>query len=225
MHIDIISDTVCPWCYIGKRRFERAAAERPEMDVTVSWRPYQLNPDMPEEGMDRHEYVTTKFGGEENARETYERVRLVGEGEDIPFAFDLVQRTPNTVDSHRLIRWAGGAGVQDAVVEKLFQRYFLEGADIGDAEVLMEIAEEVGMDGDLVGDLLERGDDREEVQAENQQLREMGVSAVPCFIVDSKYVVMGAQEPETFLQLFESMENDAAAAEDDNADENSAEAE
>ncbi len=224
MHIDIISDTVCPWCYIGKRRFERAAAERPEMDVTITWRPYQLNPDMPEEGMDRHEYVTTKFGGEENARETYERVRLVGEGEDIPFAFDLVQRTPNTVDSHRLIRWAGGAGVQDAVVEKLFQRYFLEGADIGDAEVLMEIAEEVGMDGDLVGDLLERGDDREEVRAENQQLREMGVTAVPCFIVDSKYVVMGAQEPETFLQLFESMESEAAA-EDAEADENSAEAE
>ncbi len=219
MHIDIISDTVCPWCFIGKRRFERAAAERPETEFTVSWRPYQLNPDMPEEGMDRHEYVTTKFGGDENAREIYERVRLVGESEDIPFAFDLVQRTPNTVDSHRLIRWAEGAGVQNAVVEKLFQRYFLEGADIGEVEVLMEIAEEVGMDADLVGELLERGDDREEIQAENQKFREMGVTGVPCFIVDRKYVVMGAQEPEMFLQLFESMENEAAAEDADAADE------
>lgn len=206
MHIDIISDTVCPWCYIGKRRFERAAAERPDLDITLSWRPYQLNPNMPREGMDRHEYALRKFGGEEGAREVYERIRLVGEAEDIPFAFDLVERAPNTVDSHRLIRWAEGAGVQDAVVEILFRRYFLEGADIGEPEVLLAVAEEVGMDADIVADLLDGDEDRDKVVEENKSYQEMGVTGVPCFIVDQKYVVMGAQEPETFLQMFEAVE-------------------
>jgi predicted DsbA family dithiol-disulfide isomerase len=203
MHIDIVSDSVCPWCYIGKRRFERALQDSPDIDITVAWRPYQLNPDMPPEGMDRESYVNTKFGGEDGGREVYERLRLVGETEDIPFAFDLAERMPNTVNSHRLIRWSKGVGVQDAVVEKLFQRYFLEGADISEPEVLTDIAEEVDMDADLVAELLEGDDDCEQIKAENEQYRTMGVTGVPCFIVDNKYVVMGAQESETFLQLFE----------------------
>jgi len=206
MHIDIISDTVCPWCYIGKRRFERAVAERPDLDITLSWRPYQLNPEMPREGMDRQEYYSRKFGGEEGAREVYERIKLVGDAEDIPFAFDLVERVANTIDSHRLIRWSESQGLQDAVVEKLFQRYFLEGADIGDPEVLLQIAEEVGMDSDIVADLLDGDQDRDVVAEENKSYQEMGVTGVPCFIVDKKYVVMGAQEPETFLQVFETVE-------------------
>ena len=206
MHIDIISDTVCPWCYIGKRRFERALAERPDMDVTIEWRPYQLNPDMPEDGMSREEYIETKLGGEEEAREFFDSVSLVGDAEDLPFAFDQIEHTPNTVDSHRLIRWSHSQGVQNAVVEKLFERYFMEGSDIGDSEVLLEIADEVGLDYDLVADLLSSDKDIETVQDENRKFQEMGVTGVPCFIIDQKYVVMGAQETETFLQMFEQVE-------------------
>jgi len=218
MHIDIISDTVCPWCYIGKRRFERAVAERPDLEITLSWRPYQLNPEMPRDGMDRDEYVSLKFGNEDSAREVYESIQIVGDSEDIPFAFDLVQRTPNTIDSHRLIGWAENAGLQDAVVEKLFQRYFLEGADIGDPEVLIEVAEEVGMNTDIVSDLLEGDVERDKIAEENKRYQEMGVTGVPCFIIDKKYVVMGAQEPETFLQMFDSVE--AKQDEEENAEDN-----
>jgi predicted DsbA family dithiol-disulfide isomerase len=206
MHIEIISDTVCPWCYIGKRRFERAVEERPDLNITLSWRPFQLNPNMPRAGMDLHQHVTEKFGGEEAAREVYESIRIVGDTEDLPFAFDLVERMPNTIDSHRLIRWSASANLQDAVVEKLFQRYFFEGADIGDAEILLDIADEVGLDTDVIADLLEGDQDRDVIVEENKAYQEMGVTGVPCFIVDRKYVVMGAQEPETFLQLFEKIE-------------------
>ena len=220
MHIDSISDTVCPWCFIGKRRFERALTERPDLDITLSWRPYQLNPEMPREGMDSHDHLQEKYGGDQAAREMLENIRLVGETEDIPFAFDLVERTPNTVDSHRLIGWAEAAGVQDAVVEKLFQRYFLEGQDIGDPEILLDIAEEVGMNADIVADLLDTDAERDKIIAENKSFQEMGVTGVPCFIVDKKYVVMGAQEPETFLQMFDKVEakEDEEAAEAHEAD-------
>ncbi|MBT3702260.1 MAG: DsbA family oxidoreductase [Alphaproteobacteria bacterium] len=216
MHIDIVSDTICPWCYIGKRRLETALAERPDMDVTIEWRPYQLNPDIPQEGMSRQEFIAGKPDGEDETRENDERAYIVGEAEDLPFAFDLIERTPNTVDSHRLIRWSHSVGVQDAVVEKLFERYFMEGGDIGDPEVLLEIADEVGLDYDLVADLLSGEKDIEAVQEENEKFKEMGVTGIPCFIIDHKYVVMGAQEAETFLQMFEQVEtNEAEAAEAD----------
>ena len=216
MHIDIVSDTICPWCYIGKRRLERALAERPDLDVTIEWRPYQLNPDISPEGMSRQEFIADKPDGEDETRENDERAYIVGESEDLPFAFDLIERTPNTVDSHRLIRWSHSVGVQDAVVEKLFERYFMEGGDIGDPEVLLEIADEVGLDYDLVADLLSGEKDIEAIQDENEKFKEMGVTGIPCFIIDQKYVVMGAQESETFLQMFEQVEtNEAEAAEAD----------
>ncbi|MDP6404203.1 MAG: DsbA family oxidoreductase [Alphaproteobacteria bacterium] len=215
LQIDVVSDTVCPWCLIGKRRFERALKARPEVKVTLNWRLFQLNPDMPEGGLERKEYVERKFGGPDQAQAVYENIRQAGLGEDIDFAFEAIQRTPNTIDSHRLIRWAGSAGCQDAVVEDLFGRYFLAGADIGDHAVLTDIAETAGMDAKLVAELLERSDDRDLVAREDAQARQMGVNAVPCFIVAQRYVVFGAQEPETFLQLFELLarEDTEAAAE------------
>ncbi len=212
MLIDIVSDTVCPWCFIGKRRLERALAQRPGLAVEIGWRPFQLNPDMPEQGMDRQEYLALKFGGEERASRIYQTVRDAGAGEGIDFRFDLIRRTPNTLASHRLIRWAGSAGVQHDVVEQLFRRYFVEGADIGDPSVLVAVAEAAGMDAALVERLFAEGADAELVRAEDQVARDLGIQGVPCFIVDRKYAVSGAQDPEILLQVFDLAAQEAEAA-------------
>ncbi|MEE8545233.1 MAG: DsbA family oxidoreductase [Alphaproteobacteria bacterium] len=203
MKIDIISDTICPWCYIGKRRLERALAQRDELEVEITWRPFQLNPDMPAGGLDREAYLNAKFGGAQRAEQIYAAIREAGDGEGIDFAFDKIARTPNTIDSHRLLHWAGQAGLQDAVVEVLFQRYFEEGADIGDREVLVAIAVQGGMDGDEVRARFERGDDLELVAAQDTNARQRGVAGVPYFIIADKYAVSGAQDPSVFLQVLD----------------------
>ncbi len=203
MKIDIISDTICPWCYIGKRRLERALAQRDELEVEITWRPFQLNPDMPAGGLDREAYLNAKFGGAQRAEQIYAAIREAGDGEGIDFAFDKIARTPNTIDSHRLLHWAGAAGLQDAVVEVLFQRYFEEGADIGDREVLVAIAVQGGMDGDEVRARFERGDDLELVAAQDTNARQRGVAGVPYFIIAGKYAVSGAQDPSVFLQVLD----------------------
>jgi predicted DsbA family dithiol-disulfide isomerase len=219
MHIDIISDTVCPWCFIGKRRLEKAMSQRPDMNFEVLWRPFQLNPDMPREGMDRRQYVETKFGGRERAKQIYEHIEDAGRSEGIAFAYDKIARTPNTLDSHRLIKWAATAGVQDAAVEALFRRYFLEGGDIGDAALLTEVAREIGMDAELVAELLAGDSDLEQTKAEDVMARQMGVTGVPCFIIGRKYAVSGAQDPAVLVQAFDLVakegEGPAAAAEAD----------
>lgn len=207
--IDIISDTICPWCLIGKRRFERALAQRPDLEVQIDWRPYQLNPEMPRAGLDRKSYLEAKFGGPERAQQVYDRIRDAGVEEGIDFDFQGIPRTPNTIDSHRLIHWAANAGVQDMVVERLFQAYFEHGEDIGDRLVLLDIAEASGMDRGLVADLLEEEADAELIRKEDGLAREMGVQGVPCFIIDRKYVVSGAQDPEVFLKAFDLAEENA----------------
>jgi predicted DsbA family dithiol-disulfide isomerase len=217
VNIDIISDTVCPWCFIGKRRLERALAARPEIEARIIWRPFQLNPDIPPDGLDRESYYEAKFGDRERASRVYAAIRQSGGEEGIDFAFDKIARVPSTIDSHRLIQWADSAGCQDAVVEALFRRYFLEGADIGGAEVLVEAAREAGMDADLVRELLARDADVERVKAEEISARRMGVSGVPFFIVEGKYAIAGAQDPGVFLQVFDlaaqgASEADAATA-------------
>ncbi len=203
MQIEIISDTVCPWCYIGKRRLERALAQRDELEVEITWRPFQLNPDMPAGGLDREAYLNAKFGGAQRAEQIYAAIREAGGGEGIDFAFDKIARPPNTIDSHRLLHWAGEAGLQDGVVEVLFRRYFEEGADIGDREVLVAIAALAGMDGDAVRARFERGDDLELVAAQDTNARQSGVAGVPYFIIDGKYAVSGAQDPSVFLQVLD----------------------
>ncbi|MCH7930535.1 MAG: DsbA family oxidoreductase, partial [Proteobacteria bacterium] len=146
MQIEIVSDVICPWCFIGKRRLERALAARPGLDVETTWRPFQLNPDMPPEGMERQSYLAAKFGSADRAAQLYAEISKAGAVEGIDFAFDRIARTPNTIDAHRLIRFAGGDGAQDAVSELLFRRYFLDGADLGDRERLAEIGAEAGLD-------------------------------------------------------------------------------
>lgn len=220
MQIDIVSDTICPWCFIGKRRFEQALALWAEQrkgdlpDISIGWRPFQLNPDMPTDGADRAEYLNAKFGGAERARKIYQRVAAAGTEVGIPFDFDGIPRTPNTLASHRVIRWAASAGVQDKVVERLFRAYFTEGEDIGDHATLARLAGDCGMDANLVRELLDEGRDVELVQSEDGVARQMGIEGVPCFIVNRKYAISGAQDPAVFLQLFDlvAREEEAAAA-------------
>lgn len=209
MQIDIVSDTICPWCFIGKRRLERALAQRPDLNVQIGWRPFQLNPDMPREGMDRKAYLTAKFGND-NGGAMYDAVKQAGMMEGIAFAFDKMVRTPNTLRSHQLIRWASSANLQHEVVNILFRRYFLEGADIGDTNVLVEVAGEAGMDVDLVSELYTKDSDIDLVRAEDEMAREMGIQGVPCFIIDRKFAVSGAQDPQVFLQMFDYVEKHAA---------------
>ena len=213
MLIDVVSDTICPWCFIGKRRLARALAERPDLEFDVRWRAYRLDPTVPAEGVERKAYLKAKFGDGDRPRAMSEAIRQAGESEEIAFAFDRILKTPNTVDSHRLIRWAGSAGLQDEVVEALFKAYFEDGRDIGDIDVLVEIASETGMDTALVADLLEEGADREIIEREDELAHKMGITGVPTFIFANKYAVSGAHDPETLLELIDKVAKEAAEAE------------
>jgi len=216
--IDIGSDTVCPWCFVGKRRLEQALAQMDDApEVAIAWRPFQLNPDMPREGADRKTHLRAKFGGDASFKQMYDAIVEAGKSVEIPFAFDKVERTPNTIDSHRLIDRAGKTGHQDAVVEALFRTYFLEGRDIGDIDVLVEIASSAGLDADEIRAYLESDDDIERIRAEDRSAREMGVQGVPCFIINQKYAVSGAQEPAAFLQVFERIAGEDSKAEAEDA--------
>lgn len=197
--VDVVSDVVCPWCFIGQKRLDRAAAVLPEIDVTVHWRPYQLDPTIPPGGKDRRQYMIDKFGSEERIRQIHERIEGLGAAEGIDFAFDAIKVAPNTLDAHRVIRWAGTAGpeVQNRLVRRLFQLNFEEGANIGDHAVLIEAAREAGMDVAVVETLLPTDADAEEVRAEIATASRMGITGVPCFLLEGKYAVMGAQDAET----------------------------
>jgi predicted DsbA family dithiol-disulfide isomerase len=197
--IDIVSDVVCPWCYLGEKRLEQALAEEAG-PVVVRWRPYQLDPTIPEGGLDRAEYMEKKFGKSGRLQSVHENLTRLGAEVGLPFAFDKITRSPNTLDAHRLIRWAASAGVQSRVVDRLFEAYFVEGRDIGDRVVLTEIAAECGLDADLVERLLAEGADSEVVRQEVEQAQAMGVSGVPFFIFAGRLGVPGAQEPSALRQ-------------------------
>ena len=203
MKVMIVSDTVCPWCYVGKRRFERALAEHSEVKPDIEWRPFQLNPDMPAEGLDRTAYMRAKFGTDERAEEIYAAIREAGDRENIPFAFDSISRVPNTIGSHRLISWSLSSGHQDNVVESLFRSYFLAGQDIGDIDVLVEVAAATGLDETEARAYISGEEGVEQARAESLEAHRLGISGVPCFIFDGKYAVWGAQEPEVFSQVFD----------------------
>jgi predicted DsbA family dithiol-disulfide isomerase len=209
MHIDIVSDVICPWCYIGKKRLERALQARPEIPASLNWRAFQLNPDMPEEGMERSAYLAAKFGGQGHAARIYGAITAAGSGEGIRFAFDRIRRTPNTVNAHRLIRFATRQGGADAIVEALFRAYFVEGRDIGEIATLAAIAEENGFERGEAALSLETHAGRDETLAEDRGARRLGINAVPCFIIEGGYAISGAQEPEFFFPLFDLVLNKA----------------
>ncbi len=194
--VDVVSDVVCPWCFIGQKRLDKAIAQLGDLDVEVRWRPYQLDPTIPPEGMDRKRYMLDKFGSEERIRQIHARVEALGEAEGIDFAFDAIKVAPNTLDAHRVIRWAGTAGeaVQNKLVDELFSRYFERGENTGDAGVLIEAARAAGMDTAVVETLLPTDADAEAVRAEINTAARMGITGVPCFLLEGKYAVMGAQD-------------------------------
>jgi len=195
--IDIVSDVVCPWCYIGKRNLEAALATLPADDVQIRWRPYQLDPTIPPEGIARRAYLERKFGA--RVDEIYARLAAAGRDAGLDFAFDRIERSPNTLDAHRLIRWAQSAGKQNEVVEQLFRSFFIDGRDIGEHAILIETATEAGMDPDLVARLLEGEADKESVREEIATAQRLGVTGVPFFILGGRFGLPGAQPAEVLV--------------------------
>jgi len=214
--IDVISDAICPWCYIGKRQLERALdiLEKNKLRFTVAWHPFQLNPDMPAEGVDRQQYRLAKFGSAERSRQMDERITEVAAGVGIEFHLEKLTRTPNTLKAHRLIRLAGQRGVQDGVVEALFKAYFCNGADLGDDTVLADIGHSGGLDRDAALAMLASDDGQREVLAGDQMARNCGIQGVPSFALQGHVLFSGAvpaeEMAETFRRAWELLKNKAA---------------
>jgi predicted DsbA family dithiol-disulfide isomerase len=204
LRIDVISDTVCPWCFIGKRRLEQALAQRSDRyDFDVHFHPFELNPDLPPEGVEARAHYAEKFGSWERFLEITQRVAGVGSELGIDFAFEKASRSPNTFESHRLVRLAAKAGKQSDVVEALFSAHFVEGRDVGDRETLVAIATEAGLDADEVRASLASDAGVEEVRGAEAEVRRLGVTSVPFFILEGKLAVSGAQPAEAFLQAID----------------------
>ena len=195
--VDVISDVICPWCYVGKRRLEEAVAAL-DGPVKVRWLPFQLNPAMPKEGVSRREYRTRKFGSWERSQELDARVVAVGQSEGIPFAFDRIERTPNTLDAHRLVGLAERQGVQVAVVEALFRAYFTEGRDISHRQTLLDVVAGAGLDRHGAEAVLNSDGGLEPVKEADTLARQFRVEGVPFFIIDGTFTLSGAQQPEAF---------------------------
>jgi predicted DsbA family dithiol-disulfide isomerase len=193
--IDVVSDVVCPWCFIGKRRLETAIEMRPDLPVEVVWRPYFLNDWIPREGITREQYLTTKFGSVERYAAIAQRVAAAASAEGLDYALDKISRQPNTLDCHRLILWARNTGAAGRMKQRLMELYFTEGADLTDREVLVGAAVDCGMDGALTRELLASDADVERVEMEARQAKEAGIDGVPCFIFGGVLAVSGAQDP------------------------------
>ena len=209
--LDILSDPICPWCYIGKTYLDRALAAHPDHPFTIEWHPFQLNPDMPREGMDRRSYLETKFGGRERAVKAYAPIVEHATEAGLEIDFEAMKVTPNTIDAHRLIHWAGIEGRQNAAVDALFRAYFHEGRDISCAEVLTGIAGRIGMDADVTARLLASDADREDIVGRDAHSRRMGVNSVPTFIVAGKHAVPGAQPAALWEKVIAEIKEQLAA--------------
>lgn len=199
--VDIYSDVICPWCAVGDARFAKALALLPDLAIQTRWRAFQLNPSMPADGMDRQAYINAKFGGPVQGARVYDAVAAAGAQDGVAFDFAAIQRTPNTVQAHRLIYWAQDSGRARAMIDALHEAYFRQGRDIGDDATLAAIATEAGFDG---AEALLAGDDyREDVRADDAQARRMGVNGVPLFIFGGRYALSGAQPPEALARGIE----------------------
>lgn len=209
--LDVLSDPICPWCYIGKTHLDKALAAEGEHPFVIEWHPFQLNPDMPDTGMDRREYLERKFGGKDGAIRVYGQIAQHAEDAGIEIDFAAIQKTPNTVNAHRLIHWAGIEGKQNDIVDALFSAYFKEGRDIGDIETLADIADSVGMDASVVTRLLNSDEDKQAIRDRDTHSREMGVNSVPTFIVGSRHAVPGAQPPELWQKVIQDLKEQSAS--------------
>jgi predicted DsbA family dithiol-disulfide isomerase len=212
VRIDVVSDVVCPWCFIGKHRLEAALKLKPDIAVEVHWRPYFLNDWIPREGISREEYLTTKFGSVERYKGIAQRVGEAAAAEGLAYAADKMKRQPNTLDCHRLIHWADAKGKAGEMKQKLMDLYFTQGADLTDRETLVKAAADVGLDADTVRKALAGDKDVAAVEQEAQSAKEAGIQGVPCFIFGGKFAVSGAQAPEDIAETIERMANAKADA-------------
>tara|TARA_Y100001933_G_scaffold248189_1_gene281806 strand:- start:2782 stop:3420 length:639 start_codon:yes stop_codon:yes gene_type:complete len=203
MHIEIFSDVVCPWCYIGKRRLDAILDSPAGEGLTVTWRPYQLYPQLPEEGMPREAFMAARFGDGARASEIYQRVRAEAEQEGLTLDFDAIRVAPNTLRAHRLLSWAEGSGRQHDLAEALFRGYFQEGRDVGDPAVLAAAAGSVGLDHDAAAEMLAGQDEVDKVRQELSLAEAVGVTGVPFFVMAGKFAIPGAQPREVMTQLIE----------------------
>jgi predicted DsbA family dithiol-disulfide isomerase len=210
MTIDVYADIACPWCYVGRARLKQALEQRADLDVTLRWRPFQLQPDMPPAGRDFRTVLAQKFGGWDRARRLFDRIRELGSEMDLTFDFDAIEVAPNTADAHRLVLWAqdrDGAAAADAMATALFRAYFSEGRNVSDADVLADCAAETGLDRDAARTLLDGPDYADAVRESQQQAQRRGITGVPCYVFDDAHAVTGAQPTEAFVEAL-----DAAAA-------------
>lgn len=203
MLLEIFADTVCPWCYIGKRRLMRALANRPQPGLVIRWRAFQLNRGMPMAGIDRAQYMTAKFGSLERAQRVFDSVARVGRNEGINFYFDQIQRTPNTLRSHRLLQAAAKIGREGVLLDRLYTAYFTEGVDIGDPEKLIAMAEKIGLPAETARAAVEGIPEIDMALAEDFQSRRLGITGVPYFIFNGRFGLSGAQEPEVLYSMFD----------------------
>jgi predicted DsbA family dithiol-disulfide isomerase len=213
VRIDVVSDVVCPWCFIGKRRLEKAIALNPDIPVEVHWRPYFLNDWIPREGISREQYLTTKFGSPERYKGIAQRVSAAASAEGLTYAIDKISRQPNTLDAHRLIHWADATGKAAEMKQKLMDLYFTEGADLTNHAVLVQAAADIGLDPEDIRAALESDRDVAEVEREALSAKEAGIEGVPCFIFSGKFAVSGAQEPEYLAEAIARIAHAADAAE------------
>lgn len=203
MRIDIVFDSVCPWCYLGKRRFDRALRLRPNLKPEIQYRSFLLNPDLPPGGVDRREFLERKFGSSQQYDRVVEALVLTGKGEGIDFALDKIDKTPNSANSHRLVRLAQTIGAQGKAVDALFAAYFEQGMDIGDPEVLIRLAEDIGIDRQVATTHMLGDGDLNSVFNENARMHRLGVTGVPCYIFDESKAISGAQEPEIIVRMLD----------------------
>ena len=200
--IDVYSDTICPWCYIGKKKLQSALLEFSNFFFSVTWRPYQLNPKMPVEGMQREDYLINKFGSQSKANETYKLIKEAGENIGLYFQFEKIKKTPNSFASHKLLAFGYRKKKQNQIIESIFYSYFIEGRDIGNLDELINIAEQHNIDKTEIKKYLQSATDGESLLSEEKQARSIGIRGVPCFIINKKYVLFGAQDKEEFVNIF-----------------------
>ncbi|MGG5885660.1 DsbA family oxidoreductase [Falsiroseomonas sp. HC035] len=203
LNIEVVFDLVCPWCFLGTRRLRRALRARPDIAADISWRPFLLNPDIAPGGVARADYIIRKFGGEDRARRLHGTIADLGRGEGVVFQFDRIRRIPPSLDAHRLVRLADRHSVAADAVDALFQAYFCDGQDIGDLAVLVGIAASLGMDPLATRRLLASGAEAEAVHADNLRAHRLGINGVPCFVVQGRHAIAGAQEPEVIERLLD----------------------
>lgn len=203
IRLDIFSDPICPWCYIGKALLDRALESRPAHPFSVEWHPFQLNPGMPAEGMDRRTYLETKFGGKQNAVKVYAHINEAAEAAGLSIDFGRITRTPNTMNAHRLIHWAGLEGRQNSMINTLFRAYFAEGRDIGDSVTLAGLSGTAGLNASAIARLLSTDADLDDLRARDADAREKGINGVPTFVIASQYVLSGAQPVALWQQAID----------------------